>query len=256
MTTATIDRATTVGRGTLSRVLAVVRLQFTNPWSILIVPWLIMMAILAMNIIIWWLILNGVTPENRADVQEGFAYSGAGSYIFVYMLVVAVQAINGYFPFALGYGVTRRNYYLGISLTFVLLSALFALGISLLGVIEDATGGWWVGGSMFTAIYFGDDPLQRTFIYFAVLLFFFFVGSTIAAIYVRWKATGMLIFWVAFGFVLVGIVALLTLTATWHLLWQWFANAGLLGSYAASLVITLVAALAGYGILRRATPRS
>lgn len=255
MTTATIDRST-VGGSTLNRVLAVVRLQFTNPWSILIMPWLIMMAILAMNIVIWWLILSGVDPAERAKVQDGFEYSGAGSYIFIYMLVVAVQAINGYFPFALGYGVTRRNYYLGISLTFVLLSAVFTVGISLLGVIEDATGGWWVGGSMFTAMYFGDDPLQRAFIYFAVLLFFFFIGSTIASIYVRWKTTGMVFFWIALAFALVGIGAVLTLTGTWHLLWQWFANAGLIGSYAASLVVTLVAAIAGYAILRRATPRS
>jgi hypothetical protein len=215
-----------------------------------------MMAILAMNIAIWWLILTVADPAEHADIREGFAYSGAGSYIFIYMLVVAVQAINGYFPFALGYGVTRRNYYLGISLTFVLVSALFTVGLSVLGAIEDATGGWWMGGSMFTATYFGDDLLQRAFIYFAVLLFFFFIGSTIAAIYVRWKATGMVFFWIALAFGLVGIGAILTLTRTWHLLWEWFGNAGLLGSYAASLVVTLIAAIAGYAVLRRATPRS
>ena len=251
-----IDQRPAVGGSTLNRVLAVVRLQFTNPWGILILPWLIMMAILAMNIAIWFLIFQGTPAENHADIREGFTYSGAGSYIFVYMLVVAVQAINGYFPFALGYGVTRRNYYLGITLTFVLLSAIFTAGMSALAALEVATDGWGLGGRMFTAGYFGDDAAQRAFSFFVLLLFFFFIGSTIAAIYVRWKGTGMVFFWIALSFFIVGLGALITFTDSWDVVGEWFAANGLMGSYAWSLVITAIAAIAGYGILRRATPRS
>lgn len=256
MTTATIDQRPAVGGSNLNRVLAVVRLQFTNPWSILIMPWLILMAILAMNIAIWFMIFSAAAPEDRADIREGLMYGGAGSYIFVYMLVVAVQAINGYFPFALGYGVTRRNYYLGIALTFVLLAALFTVGMSILAAIEEATDGWGMGGRMFTAAYFGDNWMQRAFIYFVLLLFFFFIGSTVAAIYVRWKATGMVVFWIAVPFALVGIAGLITLTDNWGTVGEWFAATGLIGSYAWSLVITAIAAVGGYGVLRRATPRS
>lgn len=255
MTTAINDQRPTVGGSTLSRVAAVVRLQFTNPWSILILPWLIMMAILAMNIAVWWLILQATPTANHAEIREGFSYSGAGSFIFVYMLVVAVQAINGYFPFALGYGVTRRNYYLGISVTFVLLSALFTVVMSLLGGIEEATDGWGLGGAIFTAAYTGDGWAQRAFVYFVLLLFFFFIGSTVAAIYVRWKTTGMVAFFVGLAFLLIGIGALITLTESWNGVGEWFARTGLIGSYAWSLAITAIAAVAGYGVLRRATPK-
>lgn len=254
MSTATIARPTSAS--TLSRILAVVRLQFTNPWSILIMPWLILLAILVANIVIWLLILTAAPTEaDRVDIREGLGWSGAGLYIFVYMLVVAVQAISGYFPFALGYGVTRRNYYLGIALTFVLLSVLFTAGLTLLSVIEEATGGWFAGGHMFTALYFGEDWLQRAFVYFVLLLFFFFTGSTIAAIWVRWKGRGMAAFFIGLGFFIIGVGALITLTRSWGAVGSWLDDAGLVGTYAWSLVITLVSALAGYGVLRRATPK-
>ena len=256
MTTATATRAA-VGGSTLSRVLAVVRLQFTNPWGVLILPWIIMLTILAMNIAIWWLIMeNAASAADRADIREGFAYSGAGSYIFVYMLVVAVQAINGYFPFALGYSATRRNYYLGVTAFFVILSVIFTAGMSVLGAIEQATDGWGLGGRMFTAAYFGEGWLQRGFVYFTLLLFFFFVGSTVAAIYVRYKATGMTFFWVGLSVLLVALGALITLTESWGSVGEFFANAGLVGSYAWSLVLTAIAAISGYLVLRRATPKS
>ena len=252
----TIDRPVT-GRTTLSRVLAVVKLQFTNPWGVLILPWLILIAILVMNIAIWWIIFtSAATDADRADIREGLLYGGAGSYIFVYMLVVAVQAINGYFPFALGYGVTRRNYYLGVALFFVIIAVIFTVGMSILGAIEEATGGWGMGGRMFTAAYFGENWVERGFIYFTLLLFFFFVGSTVAAIYVRYRATGMTFFWLALSLALIVVGALITLTQSWGAVGGWFAATGLVGSYAWSLVLTAIAAVSGYAVLRRATPKS
>ena len=256
MSTATAPRPA-VGGSSLNRILAVVKLQFTNPWGVLILPWIIMLTILVMNIAIWWIIMTAAGSEaNRADVREGLEYGGAGSYIFVYMLVVAVQAISGYFPFALGYSVTRRNYYLGITAFFVILSVIFTAGMSVLGAIEQATDGWGLGGRMFTSVYFGEDWLQRGFAYFTLLLFFFFVGSTVAAIYVRYKATGMTFFWVGLSVLLVALGALITLTESWGAVGEFFANAGLVGSYAWSLVLTAIAAISGYLVLRRATPKS
>lgn len=256
MSTVAIDRPAASG-STLRRVLAVVKLQFTNPFGVVILPWVILLTILAMNIAIWWIILSAAaTDADRADIREGLLYGGAGSYIFIYMLVVAVQAINGYFPFALGYSVTRRNYYLGIALTFVLLSLGFTAGMSVLGAIEEATGGWGLGGRMFTAAYFGVNWIERGFSYLVLLLFFFFVGSTVAAIYVRYKSTGMIFFFVGLGVLLVGLGALFTLTGTWGAVGDFFATAGLMGSYAWSLVLTAIAAVSGYLVLRRATPKS
>ena len=133
-----------------------------------------------MNLAIWWIIFSAATAERRGRCREGLQYSGASIYIFVYMMVVAIQAMNLTFPFALGYGVTRRDFWLGSSLTFVLLSAMYAIGLTILSIIEEATNGWGLGGRMFTAVYFGDGPWsQRLFIFFVAFLFFFFVGAAI-----------------------------------------------------------------------------
>ena len=240
----------------LGRILNVVRLHLTNPWTTIILPWLIMLAILLGNLAIWALILSNVSPEDRADVAEGLGYSGSSTYIFVYMMVVAVQAIAVTFPFALGYGVTRRDYYLGTALTFFGLSVMFSVGLTILAALEELTNGWFLGGRMFATFYYGDDWMQRLFIFFTAFLFFFAVGMAAASIWVRWKANGLIGFFVGLGIIVLGGAALLTLTETWVAFGTFFANAGFVGSFAWSLVVSAIAAIGGFFVLRRATPKN
>lgn len=240
-----------------NRVLSVVRLHFTNPWTTITFPWIVMLTIIALTVIVWALVLANIAdPGDQAKAREGFGYSGSSGFIFVYMIVVAVQSINTMFPFAQGYGVTRRNFALGTATYFVLLSVLYSIGLTILSLIEDATNGWGVGGSIFSVGYFGDTPAQRLFVFFAILILFFFAGSAIAAIYVRWKAFGITTFFIALGFAIVGLGALVTLVGGWDEVGAWFAATGLVGSFAWSFVISALAALGGYLVLRRATPKS
>jgi hypothetical protein len=257
MTTSTIDARPAVTHSGANRIAAVVRLQFTNPWTVLILPWLILIGILLLNMAIWWLIFSNVqSPADLADARDGTQYSGAVAYAFVYMMVVAVQAISGYFPFALGYGVTRRNYYLGAAISFVLLSVFYSIGLSLFALVEQATNGWGVGGTMFTAVYFGDSWVQRLFIFFTILMFFFFIGSAVAAVYVRWKATGMIVFFASLALLVIGGLALVSLTQNWAAVGAWFIANGFVGTFAWTLVPTTIAAITGYFILRKATPKN
>lgn len=239
-----------------SRIIAVVRLHLANPWTIITLPWMILGIIFAANIAIWILIRAAAGPEGAANASEGMQWSGASNYIFVYMMVVAVQAISITFPFALGFGVTRRDFYLGSAVTFVGLSAMYSLGMAILAEIEVATGGWGLGGTMFAPVYFGEGFFPRLFIFFVTNLFFFFIGSMFASIWVRWKANGLVVGLVALGAILLGGVALLTLTQSWPAFAGFFVHFGFVGSYAWSLVLTALAALAGFFILRRATPKS
>jgi hypothetical protein len=125
-----------------------------------------------------WAILDVSVSMDSGEAVDGTQWSGAATFIFVYMAVVAAQAITVTFPFALGYSVTRREYYLGTSLLFLLVSAGYAVVLAVLAAIEDATGGWGLGGHTFTAIYFGDEGgLIRLFVFFSLFLFFFFVFS-------------------------------------------------------------------------------
>jgi hypothetical protein len=256
MTTVTMDQTTTPA-GAFARIWAVVKLNLANPWTAIWFPWIILGVIFTVNYAIWIIIARATSGEDRADATEGMSYSGASLFIFVYMMVVAVQTVNLTFPFALGYGVTRRDFYLGSALTFVLLAAMYSIGLGTLSVIEQATNGWGLGGRMFTAIYFGDGPwFERLWIFFVTFLFFLFVGAVAAAIYVRWKSNGIITFFLGLGVLLVGLAALFTFTETWHLVGEFFARWGVLGAYTWSLVLTAIAAIAGFFVLRRATPKN
>ena len=232
----------------MGRVVNVMRLHLANPWTAIILPWMILGIIFAANLAIWVLIFANVQSEaDRADVAEGLQYSGGIYYIFIYMMVVAIQAVSITFPFAQGYGVTRRDFYLGSALTFVLLALMYSAGLTILSIIEQATNGWGFGGRMFAPAYLGDSWVGHFFI--------FFVGAAIAAVWVRWKALGVTAFFIALGALAIGAAAILTFTQSWAIVGNFFAGAGLLGSFAWSLVITAIAAVTGFIILRRATPR-
>ena len=258
MTTITLsESASTTHRPAANRILAVFRLHFVNPHTVVIIPWLIMLFIFLVNYAIWWLIdANVQDAADRSDAQQGLGWSGASFYIFVYLMVVAIQAINFTFPFAQGYGVTRRDFYLGTSLAFVALAAGYAVALTVLSYIEEATDGWGLGGQMFTAVYFGTGEwYTRLATFFLILAFFFFVGAAIAAVYVRWRTNGMLIFFGLLTVLLVGLAALATFTQSWPAVGEWLVENGANGVILWSLVPTVLAGVTGYFVLRRATPR-
>lgn len=255
MTTVTLERPATP----LSRITRVVRLNLANPRTTVLMPALIELAIFALSFVIWLLVSANLSPADRADATDGVQYSGAGSWIFFYMLVVAVQIMNLTFPLALGFGSTRRDFYVGSALTFVLLSAGWAIALTILSLLERVTGGWGIGMTMFTAIYFGGDETdigQQLVIFFCVMLFFFFVGAAFAAVYVRWKAVGLTVSLILLAFVLTGVIALVTYTGTWDAVGTFFADAQAVGVALWLLVPTAIAGIVGWLVMRRATPRS
>lgn len=255
----TVDLERPAAPTALGRITRVVRLNLANPWNPLVLPWIVIASIFALSYGIWLIVYTSVDAADRVQAGEGMQYSGASSWIFFYMLVVAVQAINFTYPLALGFGSTRRDFYLGSALTFVLLSAMYSIALTILSAIETATNGWGIGGTMFTAIYFGggDVPIwQRSVIFFCVMLFFFFVGASVATVFVRWRATGLVLFFLGIGVLLVGLIALITLTRSWDAVGEFFAASQAIGVALWLLVPTAIAGLAGYLVLRRTTPRS
>lgn len=255
MTTAHLTPAPTFA-GFPRRVASVVRLNTANPGTTIIMPWMILGIIFVANWLIWWVIATANGTGDASSVAEGLQWSGASAWILFYMGVVAIQTINLTFPLALGYGVTRREFWVGTSVTFVLLSAGYTIAFTALAALEEATGGWWIGGRMFTAAYFGDIWYERLFIVFTLLLLFFFTGAAVATLFVRWKANGVVAFFAALGFLLIGLIALATLTNSWAAVGETLGRLGYLGVLSWSYVITLAAAIFGYLVLRRATPRS
>lgn len=256
MTTATAQFTRVKPTTELQRIGRVVKLHFANPWTTIGLPWMILGIIFAANLAIWLIILASISRQaDRSGVGDGMQYSGSTFYIFIYMLIVAIQAINLTFPFALGVGVTRRDYYLGTAVAFILLAAMYSVGLAILGVLERVTNGWGIGGRMFTAVYYGDDWLQNVYVFFVGMLFFFFVGAAFGAVFVRWRGTGLTFAFIILGAIAIGVLALVGLTNNWATVGDFFAAAGLVGSLSWSLVITAIAGVVGFVVLRRATPR-
>ena len=250
----------TPARPLTRRLWNIVRLHLANPFTILVTPLMVLGIIFLANWVIWLLVRSAspTDPESVADVSTGLQFSGASMWTFVYMMVVAIMAMNLTFSFALGFGSTRRDFTLGTGLTFLGLSAGWALLYTALAMIEKATNGWGLGGAMFNAFYFGlDEPWGvRLFNAFVAFLFFFAIGSVFGAIYVRYRARGLTLFFLALALVLIGLIALATLTSSWEAFAEFFVTIGWFGGYALSLPLSLVAGVAGHLILRRATPRS
>ncbi len=255
--TTTIDTAPIHRGGGLKRILSVARLHLTTKFTILVLPLLILGFIFLVNYLIWVLIAAVAEPDGMESATDGIQFSGAASFIFVYMMVVAVQAVNLTFPFALGYSVTRRDFYLGSSLTFVLLSVYYALIMTVMAALERWTDGWGLHGSMFNVIYFRADNALLQFVLFLLgFLFFFFIGAATSSVYVRWRANGMYVFFAVLTLLLIGLVALTTVTESWPQVGAWFVENGAMGVALWSLVPTALAALTGFALLRKATPKN
>jgi hypothetical protein len=258
--TATTPSATAAPRPLTRRLANVVRLLLANPFTIFFTPLLILGLIFLVNWVIWWLIWLAAPTDTQSieDVSVGFQYSGASLWIFVYMMVVAIQAMNLSFPFALGFGSTRRDFSLGSAVTFTGLSVLYALIFMTLAAIETATNGWGLRGAMFNSLYFDTSASwgTRLFHVFAGFVFFFAIGSVFGAVYVRWRGRGLILFFAALTLVLVGGAAVLTLTERWGVIGDFFVTIGFTGGFTLGLAIAVVAGLAGHFVLRRATPRS
>jgi hypothetical protein len=240
------------------RILAVTRLHFVNKFQIVFLPLIVLGGIFLINLSIWWLIIESTGGNNPGNhVRNNLGYSGAVSYIYVYGIIIAVQAIARTFPFSLGFGVTRRDFYLGSVLAFTVLSLGFAVVLTVMSVLEIATGGWGLGGRMFAPAFFTNSFwLLRFVMYFCAFLFLLFVGSAGAAFFVRWRAVGLTVFFGIIAIVLLAAVALFTLDHQWPAVGQWFTSSGPVGVTLWTLVPTAISAVAGFFVLRRATPRN
>lgn len=255
MTTTSAAPASVAIPSASSRILRIWRLHFANPAVVLWTPLLILGFIFVINGVIWWLVAMNTTTADRADVAEGTQWSGASFFVIVYMMVVAIQAMNATFALALGFGSTRRDYYLGSGLAFVTLAAGWSILFGLLGFLEEVTDGWGLNGVMFSAVYFGDDgPLLRVLFVFLLFLLSMFVGALSGALFVRWKSRGVLGLWITVATVIVATAAVLTLSDGWPAAWEFLTGIGLGGVYLLTLIPTAAAATAGFFVLRRATP--
>jgi hypothetical protein len=253
MTALSTGPALTMTQG--RRIANVIRLHFANPMTVLVVPGIVIAAIFVVNFAIWWIVGTSAGPADAADAREGFQWSGASYWIFFYMMVVAIQAMNASFALSQGLSSTRRDFFLGSLASFGLLAVLWTAILTVLGLIEQATDGWGFGGRLFSSVLLGGDPAQRAVVILCLFLFFFTIGTAFGATFVRWKALGVTALSILLSAILLGAAVLITLTASWPAVGEWFGRNGAFGTALWLLAPGAVFGLLGWLLLRRATVR-
>ena len=233
------------------RIWNVVRLQYANVFNMFALPWIILGFVFVVNMVIW-ISIFAATKEQLTGTQ----WSGATAYIFIYLAIAAVQAMNLTFRFALGLSATRRDYYIGTALAFVLLGAMFTIVCTLLSYVEDWTGGYGMSAHMFSNVYFGTGPLwERLFSTFAAFLFCYSLGALAGSVFVRWRANGLYTLGGAIVLIAAVWVAAITLTGSWPAVGSWFLAVKAIGVVSWLLIPTAASIVLGFFFLRKAPAR-
>ncbi|ANE46473.1 hypothetical protein SY83_09510 [Paenibacillus swuensis] len=228
----------------MNRVTKVMRMFLRDKFSWVLLPWIIILSSFAVNLVI------------AAFIEvEGGLHTGGVASIIIYMLVVGIIVVSQTFPFALGLGVRRTDYFLGSMLTATVISVTFAALLIFLGFIEkDVIVGWGVNLHFFHLESVHEGPILESLIMYVILMLWMFVtGFAIASLQRRFGRTGTFTFFIALS--LLGTI--FGYAATYNGWWAELGNS--LGGYTMFeyslwlLPVTLVCMLASYGLLRRAT---
>ncbi|WP_459545102.1 ABC transporter permease [Nocardia sp. X0981] len=227
----------------IARALGISRIH-TVAWPLLI-AWPLGVLVAAF-VISWGIFALIDSPESHIT---GSVYSILGV-----MLAFYLGAMTQTFPFALGLGVTRRDFFAATLLVGV--AQVAGLGVLLwtLGVIEDHTDGWGVGMVMFGLPgSFTGNLLVQLAAYLAFLALVATLGLLAGAIYQRWRVTGLY----TAGVVVLLVAGSATVLVTWQRWWpavgSFFADTPRVVPMVVLPAVLAAAALAGaWATIRRA----
>ncbi|PPH52664.1 hypothetical protein [Rathayibacter sp. AY1E1] len=236
------------------RILSVLRLHLAHPGTVLGWPLLVLLAVLAGNLVIWWLVLRGIGAE-RGGGDSGILLVGPGMLIVVFLFIGSIQATTATFGLALSYGATRRDHVLGSALAFAALSVLWSAIVVVLGAIEEATGGWWLGGALFLASPLDGPWHERFVVLLCSLLAAFALGGAAGAVFLRWRERGVTAFLLVLGAAALAVVVVVTLAGGRPVVTDVLESAGTAAAAALLLVPAALLTAVGSLVLRRATPR-
>jgi len=229
----------------MTALVKVARLHLVDRFSYTWLVWGILALTFVINLAIY-----AVIPLT----QPGGNFTGALISIYIFMVVIGLQAATRFLPFALTLGVSRRTYYLGTVLLVVSLSALYAAILTALWALEGATNGWGLQLHFFRVPWILDGPWYQVLVTtFVLLALVFLFGLWAGLIFRRFGLIGTVVFFALL--VIAGVAA--ALLVTWR---QWWPAVGSylsdLNVLAASGMLALVAAAiagGGYLTIRRIT---
>ncbi len=228
----------------MKTLLNVARYHLVDRVTYLALPWAIMAFSFLVNVVIAALVLPA----------PGGQYTGGLVTIYIFLLVCGVLSMTRFLPFGLMLGVSRRGYYLGTVLLVVALGVGYGLGLTVLQMVERATGGWGLALHFFRVPWIMDGPWYQTWLTsFVLLVLFFGYGMWYGLVYRRWNVPGLVAFIAAQVLVALGVLVVVSMTHNWAAVGQFFVTvtAPALTGVLAALAVAL--GLGGFTTMRRVT---
>jgi hypothetical protein len=237
------------------RVWNALRLHLANPWTTIGLPWAIFGTVFLLNYAIWALIAAAAGGRGKLD-PNAFAYNGGSGWVLVFLVVAAVQAMSLTFRFAIGLGMTRRDYYLGTAAYLAAMSLTFGIAMAAFAQVERVSDGWGLGGRFFQPWFLPDASfLELTYDYTVAGLVLASIGAAAATMWVRWKALGLYVFFVGLAAVVIGGLWLVSVTSGWDAVGDYLDRTSPVVVVTWGLPVAALCLGAGWLLLRRATPR-
>ncbi|GAA4823142.1 hypothetical protein GCM10023353_34760 [Tomitella cavernea] len=203
------DVATGVRNVALTRALAVTRMN-SRQWMLFVMPWAIVLVVLWAHAAI----LAIIRSQGVEIPDEGF--NGVGSTLFFFSLAMFASITTQHFPFAMGLGVTRRDFYLGTALTSLCTGVVNGVLVLIFAQIERATDGYSVHLEVLSVVYRVTDSAALVFFSMVLLtMAFAALGVFAGVIYLKWRANGMF----TAALILAFAAAVAALLITWQRGW-------------------------------------
>ena len=229
----------------MNRTVGVFKMYFRDKFTWLLLPWMILGISFVVNLAV------------ASSMSEETLVTGGLASVFIFYLVLGITTTNQMFPFALGLGIRRTDYFAGTSLVVVAASALMSVLLVLLSVLEgDVIADWGVGLQFFHLPFVSAVPIPMQLVsYFILFLFMFYAGFVISCLYRRFGKLGMYVFFIASFVILAFTPMLISYYDRWDEIGRWVtANIHSISDATLWLLpFAALLALASYGLLRRST---
>jgi hypothetical protein len=211
--------------------------------NVIVIPWGILSLVFLINVVI----------AAEIPARHGRAlYVGALSAIYVIFIAAGALSISRQLPFALALGVSRRSFYVGTTLLWVALAAVYGLGLTVLQLIERGTGGWGLNLHFFRVPYLLAGPWYlswlTSFVGLALMLAW---GTWFGIVYRRWNLFGLFSFITVQVLALTAVLLIIGGAHAWHAVGHFFTTLTISGLTGLLAALTVALLGGGYATVRR-----
>lgn len=231
----------------MNRVLAIAKMQ-ARQWPLALIPWGIIAVVLGANVAI-----SAIVRAQGVELPAE-QFNGVVSSIFFFVAAMYGVAMTQLFPFALGLGATRKDFFGGTLLAATAHGLLTAVFLTAMAAIERATNGFGVNLRAFSIVQGVTDNYVLTFLgTTAIVIACAAIGAFAGTVFLHWKAMGLFSLGLLVALVLAVAAVLITWQSGWPAVGRFFTDTAVaVPILVLPLAATVVLFAGGYGLLRRA----